>query len=112
MKKDRYFLYEGMYIISATLSEDARKKAMKKIEDGVIAKGGEVHKLHDLGRRKLAYDIHGKKEGHYYVLYFSLNPGHIDELWKEYHLHEDLMRFITLRADEVKEEMPFKVEVE
>lgn len=112
MNKDRNFLYEGMYIISTTLSEDARKKAMEKIQSGITENGGEVHKLHDLGRRKLAYDIHGKKEGHYFVLFFSINPGCMNDLWKEYHLHEDLMRFMTLRADEVKEELPFKLEVE
>ena len=82
MKKDTLNLYEGMYIISTTLSDDARKKAMEKIENGITEAGGEIHKLHDLGRRKLAYDINGRKEGHYYVLYFSLNPNFIKDLWK------------------------------
>lgn len=108
MKKNREYLYEGMYIISATLSEDARAKAMEKIQAGISERGGEVHKQHDLGRCKLAYDIRGRKEGHYFVLFFSLNPCHIDELWKDYHLHEDLLRFMTLRAEKVQEELTFK----
>lgn len=112
MKKNRRYLYEGMYIISATLSEDARKKAMEKIHSGIVERGGEVHKLHDLNRCKLAYDIRGRKEGHYYVLYFSINPCQIDELWKDYHLHEDLLRFMTLRADKVQEELTFKTAAE
>lgn len=112
MKKERLHLYEGMYIISTTLSEDARKKAIEKIEEEIQAKGGEVHKQHDLGRLKLAYDIRGRKEGHYFVLFFSLNSNQINELWKEYHLHEDLMRFMTLRADKVQEELSYKVEAQ
>ena len=32
MKEKTKNLYEGMYVISATLSDDARKKAMEKIE--------------------------------------------------------------------------------
>lgn len=112
MKKDRKYLYEGMYIISTTLSEDARKKAMERIEEEIRGKGGEIHKQHDLGRKKLAYDIRGRKEGHYFVLFFTLNSNEIASLWKEYHLHEDLMRFMTLRADKVQEELAFNVETE
>ncbi|MCH9633119.1 MAG: 30S ribosomal protein S6 [Chlamydiae bacterium] len=108
MKNNRNYLYEGMYIISTTLSEDARSNAMEKIQNGIVERGGEVHKQHDLGRCKLAYDIRGRKEGHYFVLYFSINPCQIDELWKNYHLHEDLLRFMTLRADKVQEEVTFK----
>ena len=107
MEENTLNLYEGMYIISTTLSDDARKHAMEKIEKGITDVGGEIHKLHDLGRRKLAYDINGRKEGHYYVLYFSVNPAEIKDLWKEYHLHEDLMRFMTLRAEEIPEEVSF-----
>jgi len=38
LKQKRTGLYEGMYILSATLSEDARKKAFEKITDGIIPK--------------------------------------------------------------------------
>ena len=34
MRKERTALYEGMYILSATLSEDSRKKAFDKILNG------------------------------------------------------------------------------
>ena len=101
-------LYEGMYIISATLSEDARAKALEKITEGITSKGGEIHKIHHQGRKKLAYEIEGKREGRYYLVYFSIEPKEIDALWKEYHLNEDLVRFITLRTDKVLEEITFK----
>ncbi len=110
MTQETLNLYEGMYIISATLSDDARKKAVDKIIKGITDAGGEAHKLHDLGRRKLAYDINGKKEGHYYVLFFSLKPSLMKDQWKEYHLHEDLMRFMTLKAEKVEEELKFGAE--
>lgn len=105
MKKQ---LYEGMYILSATLSDDARTKALDRIVDGIQAKGGEVHKTHDQGRKKLAYEMRGSKEGHYYLLYFSAPTSALDELWRDYHLNEDLIRFMTIKTDEVKEEIEFK----
>lgn len=101
-------LYEGMYIISATLSDDARHKALDRIQKGITERGGEVVKIHDQGRRRLAYEIDGHREGHYFVVYFNVQPEAVEELWQEYHLNEDLVRFITLRADKVLEKIEFK----
>ncbi len=107
-KEKRKGLYEGMYILSAMLSDDSRKKAFDKITEGISQKGGEIHKIHEQGRKKLAYEIDGKREGYYYILYFTLPTQAIGELWKEYHLHEDLIRFLTLRTETVLETLEFK----
>lgn len=108
MKLENQELYEGMYIISATLSDDARHKAMDKIQKEIAERGGEILKVHDQGRRRLAYDIDGHREGHYYIIYFNSRPSAISELWQDYHLNEDLIRFITLRADKVMDKIEFK----
>ncbi len=101
-------LYEGMYIISSTLSDDARQKAFDRIKNGITERGGKIVKVHEQGRRRLAYEIDGHREGHYYLVYFEVTPEAIGELWKEYHLNEDLVRFITLRTDKVLEKLEFK----
>ncbi len=108
MSKDKQNLYEGMYILSATLSEDALKKALERITKTIEDHSGEIHKVHDMGRKKLAYQIQGHKQGQYYLLYFTVTPTAIKEMWNEYHLNEDLIRFMTLRAEEVKESIEFK----
>ena len=108
MAKPRKHLYEGMYILNATLSDDARQKALEKITGGISERGGEIHKLHEQGRRKLTYEINGKREGYYYVIYFNSVPSAINEMWQEYHLNEDLIRFITLKTDKVMDKIEFK----
>lgn len=108
MSKQGSHLYEGMYILSATLSDDARQKALEKIVGGITGRGGELKKTFDQGRRKLAYEINSKREGHYYILYFSVSPKVVNDLWREYHLNEDLLRFVTLRAENVPEKIEFK----
>lgn len=108
MKKEKQQIYEGMYILSATLSEESRKKAWDKITSGITEKGGEINKVFEQGRKKLAYSINGKREGYYYLVYFTAPTGSIDELWKEYHLHEDLIRFLTLQAESVPESVEFE----
>lgn len=107
MSQEEHNLYEGMYIISARLSDEARNKALTKITDGITSHGGKIEKIHEMGRRRLAYEIEGHREGHYYVIYFSVDPSAVKEMWHEYHLSEDLIRFITLTANEVKEKLEF-----
>ena len=110
--KDNKVLYEGMYIISSTLSDDARSKALEKITTAIESRGGEIKKLFDQGRKRLAYQIEGKKDGNFYLVFFEVGPQYIEELWKEYHLNEDLLRFVTLRTDSVPESIEFKQIVE
>lgn len=108
MSQNKQNLYEGMYIISATLSDEARNKALDKILNGINQRQGEVLKIHEQGRRRLAYEVDGHREGYYYVLYFNVIPSAVSELWQEYHLNEDLVRFITLRTDKVMDKIEFK----
>lgn len=108
-EKARMGLYEGMYILKASLSEELRKKALEKIKDGITEKGGIIHKTHDsMGRRKFEYKIDRQSEGYYYVLYFEVPTAAISELWKEYRHLEDLVRFITMRVETVQESLEFK----
>ena len=108
MPKSTKNLYEGMYILSATLSEDARKKAIEKITSSIEHHGGEVHKIFEQGRKKLAYDINKRREGFYCIIYFTVDSLSTPELWKDYKLNEDLIRFMTIRAESVPENIEFK----
>lgn len=108
MKPATLNLYEGMYVLSAHLSDDARAKAFEKIREKITSRGGEIVKIHDQGRRRLAYEIDRHREGYYYLMYFTINPSFINELWQEYHHNEDLIRFVTLKTDKVLEEIKFK----
>ena len=107
-KNKKTNLYEGMFILSTMLSEGARKKSFEKITGGIEKFGGTIKKVIDMGRRRLAYEINGRREGYYYLLYFDVCPSAIKELWGEYHLNEDLMRFMTLRTNNVRDNLEFK----
>lgn len=107
-KKERTHLYEGMYILSASLSDEARQKALDKITTGISKRGGELHKTFDQGRKKLAYEINTRRDGYYVLLYFSAPSSAMAELWREYHLNEDLIRFLTLRVEQVPEKIEFQ----
>ncbi|NGX57774.1 MAG: 30S ribosomal protein S6 [Chlamydiae bacterium] len=108
MSQTKTNLYEGMYIISSTLNDDARNKAMDKILEGITSRGGEIMKNHDFGRRRLAYEICGHREGHYYVIYFNVDSQAIKEMKLEYRLMEDLVRHMVTTPQSVMEKIEFK----
>lgn len=112
MEEKQQNLYEGMFIISASLTDDARQRALDKIITSINTQGGEIVKMHDQGRRRLAYLIGGKRDGHYYILYFKVNPASMTKLWQDFHHNEDLMRFMTIGVEEVMDEIKFKTLVE
>ena len=106
--QDERSLYEGMFIISAKLSDDARNKALEKIKTLITNAGGENHTIHEMGRKRLAYEIDNHREGYYYLIYFSVNPDSIGDLWSEFHLSEDLIRFMTMKTDKICEKLEFQ----
>ncbi|MBS0622255.1 MAG: 30S ribosomal protein S6 [Verrucomicrobia bacterium] len=112
MTKKKEQLYEGMYILNAGLSEEAKGKALEKLKEQIVSHGGKVEKVHDWGRRRLAYEIGGKREGYYYILYFVAPTEAKKELFREYSLNEDLLRYMTLQVEEVVDEIKFKPLIE
>jgi small subunit ribosomal protein S6 len=108
MEKQQERLYEGMYVLSAHLSEDARGKAFEGIKERITARGGQIKKIHEQGRRRLAYEIDRQRDGYYYLVYFTIDPNHINEMWEEYRRNENLLRFLMIRTDTVMEELKFK----
>ncbi len=108
MTKKQNHLYEGMNIFNTGLTDDARQKLLDKVTNRIADNGGEVVKLFDQGRKKLAYPINKKREGHYYVLYFSVPTENMEKLWREYRLNEDIIRFMTLHIEQVPEKIEFQ----
>lgn len=110
MKALQKHLYEGMYIWRSTLSDDAREKAIQKVTSLIESLRGTKEKVITWGRKKLAYEVKGCRDGHYTLIYFSLPAQAADELIRENHLNEDLLRFAHIAIDEVpeKDEITFK----
>ena len=66
--------YELIYIIDTNVEEAARKELIEKFNGIIAANGGEVVKVEEWGKRRLAYAIDYKTEGYYVLMSFTSAP--------------------------------------
>ncbi|MFQ5347410.1 MAG: 30S ribosomal protein S6 [Rhodothalassiaceae bacterium] len=95
--------YEHVFIarqdVSAAQVETLTNDLTKIIEDG----GGRVAKNEYWGLRPLAYRIKKNRKGHYVLLNIDAAPEAISEMERQARLNEDIIRFMTVRVDELEE---------
>ena len=72
--------YEMLYILDASLSDEAKDGIIKKIEDLVTANGGVIEKTDRWGMRKLQYPINYKSEGYYVLTTFEAEKTLVVEI--------------------------------
>ncbi|NLJ40021.1 MAG: 30S ribosomal protein S6 [Clostridiales bacterium] len=92
--------YESIYILRPTMEEEATKAAVERFSTLITQEGGEVEKVDEWGKRKLAYPIEDFNEGYYVLMNFSANPSFPEELERIYRITDDVIRYIILRTDE------------
>jgi small subunit ribosomal protein S6 len=66
--------------------------------------GGTIEKREYWGLRSLAYRIKKNRKGHYMLLGIKAPPVSINEMERLLGLNEDILRFMTIRVDEITEE--------
>jgi small subunit ribosomal protein S6 len=94
--------YETIFIIKPSLPDDEVEKTVEKIK-GVIQKGGgELLKVENWGKKKLAYEVRKEKRGTYILLHFKGTGALVEELERNYRLDESVIKFITLKLEEKK----------
>lgn len=72
--------YEMLYILDATLSDEAKEVIIKKFEDLVKSNGGVIEKVDRWGTRKLQYPINYKSEGYYVLMTFEAERSLVVEI--------------------------------
>ena len=76
--------------------------ALLDTENGV-PNGTSLKKQDYWGLRGLAYRIKKNRKGHYMLLAFDSKPAAVKEMERQLGLNEDVLRFMTIRLDEIDE---------
>ena len=92
--------YESIYILSPTMEEEAIKAMIERFSNLIVAEGGEVEKIDEWGKRRLAYPIDDFKEGYYILMHFSAESDVPQELERNYKITDDIIRYMTVRMED------------
>jgi small subunit ribosomal protein S6 len=89
-----------MYIGMPETADDDITKLNESIEKIITDAGGSIVKTEVMGRRKLAYPIQKKTEGHYTLFEIEGSGQEIAELERRMRVNDVVMRYMTVRVDE------------
>jgi small subunit ribosomal protein S6 len=96
-------LYECVLIAR----NDVTQQQVEAVADTVAAQlegdGGSVKKREYWGLRSLSYRIKKNRKGHYMLLGLDAPPASVNEVERQLRLNEDILRFMTIRVDEIEE---------
>ena len=85
--------YELVYIIDATIEEEARKGLIERFGELITSNGGEITKVEEWGKRRLAYPINYKNEGYYVLVNFSAESELPREIERNLQISESVIRY-------------------
>ena len=90
--------YELVYIVQPDVNEDGLGALNERVNQSIIAQGGEIAGTELWGKRSLAYPIKKKFEGHYVLLRVSMPGSGLDEVERLLRFNEDVMRYLFIRT--------------
>jgi small subunit ribosomal protein S6 len=95
-------LYEHVFLARQDLAQ-AQVDALAENATNIITEhGGKVQKTETWGLRSLAYRIAKNRKAHYVMLDLDAPPAAIAELERQSNINEDVIRFLTIKVDELE----------
>ena len=91
--------YELGFILNPEVSEEQTGAILERIEKIVKNYDGQVVKVNQWGRRRLAYPIEHHRDGNYVFIDMILTPETVLELDRTLKVSEEVMRHIVKRRD-------------
>jgi small subunit ribosomal protein S6 len=102
--------YETTYIIDSTLADEDQTALIDRFQRLVAEQGGTVDGVDKWERRRLAYEVKGKREGIYVVMNFTGPSTAEAELQRVLRLTDNVLRHIVVRVDEKTTKGPVRAE--
>ena len=95
--------YESVFIARPDISAAQVEALTESLTTITSENGGSVTKNEYWGLKTLTYRIKKNRKGHYSLLNLDAPPAAIKELERNMLLNEDILRFMTIRVDELEE---------
>jgi len=96
-------LYETVFIARQDIPAQEAEELGEKFSNIVGDNGGTVERREYWGLRNLAYRIKKNRKGHYTMLHIDAPAPAVAEMERNMRIDEDILRYLTIRADELDE---------
>ena len=90
--------YELLAIFKPSLDSDELDKAVDKISKEIKSAKGEVSSVDKMGRKKLAYDLQGYRDGFFTTMVISIPADKIVDFKRNLKLNENILRFMFMEV--------------
>ena len=98
-------LYEHVLIARQDISPTQAETLNEELKALIEGQGGHVAKIEYWGLRNLTYRIRKNRKGHYSLLAIDAPAAAVKEMERQLSLNEDVLRYLTLRVDELDLEL-------
>jgi small subunit ribosomal protein S6 len=96
-------LYEHIFLARQDISPQQAEALTGQFKNVVTSLGGTVGKTEYWGVKSLAYRVKKNRKAHFTLLNIDAPAAAIAELERQEGLNEDILRFLTLRVNELEE---------
>lgn len=93
--------YETIFIARQDITANQVESLAKQYTNIIKEFGGEITKTEFCGLRNLAYKIKKNRKGHYVLMNISVKPEGIKEVERQMKINEDVLRYLTMRVEEL-----------
>jgi small subunit ribosomal protein S6 len=91
--------YELGVIFNPEVSEEENRSVMDRLTQIVANYGGQIVRVNNWGRRRLAYPIERHRDGNYVFIDMILTPETVAELERTLKVSEIVLRYMARRRD-------------
>jgi len=92
--------YETIFILDPDLEDEQALSVIEKVKGIITQTKGELLKVEDWGKRKLAYEVKKKPKGHYILIHFLGSPALLSELERNFRVMDVVIKFQSVRLGE------------
>jgi len=95
--------YESVFIARQEISAQQADALAETFSNVIAENGGSVSKRENWGLKSLTFRIKKNRKGHYVMLNIEAPAAAINEMERQMRLHEDIIRYMTVRVEELEE---------
>jgi small subunit ribosomal protein S6 len=96
-------LYEHVYLARQDVSSQQVEELTKQFTGVIEQMGGKVTKNEYWGVKSLNFRIRKNRKAHFTLLNVDAPPAALSEIERQERINEDVLRYLTIRVDELEE---------